>query len=117
MGLRVCAQPTSRQAVCRAGEFISWTEPGAKFVHSSFTSHKTGMPHKHPRTLWHEIAPDEYDFCSNANPQVNYPRWSQAYQRRINSSALAKTMPTLTFYGCADQVAGLYSGMDLKNYY
>jgi methionine sulfoxide reductase catalytic subunit len=50
---------------------------------------------KHPRTLWHKIAPDEYGFYSNVNPQVDYPRWSQTHERRIDSSAFPKTMPTL----------------------
>jgi len=72
---------------------------------------------KQPRTLWHEIAPDEYGFYSNVNPQVDHPRWSQAHERRIDSSAFPKTMPTLMFNGYADQVASLYNGMDLKKYY
>jgi sulfoxide reductase catalytic subunit YedY len=72
---------------------------------------------KQPRTLWHEIAPDEYGFYSNVNPQVDHPRWSQAHERRIDSSAFPKTMPTLIFNGYADQVASLYNGMDLKKYY
>jgi sulfoxide reductase catalytic subunit YedY len=72
---------------------------------------------KQPRTLWHEIAPDEYGFYSNVNPQVDHPRWSQAHERRIDSSAFPKTMPTLMFNGYADQVASLYNGMDLKKFY
>jgi sulfoxide reductase catalytic subunit YedY len=72
---------------------------------------------KQPRTLWHEIAPDEYGFYANVNPQVDHPRWSQAHERRIDSSAFPKTVPTLMFNGYADQVASLYNGMDLKKYY
>ena len=81
----------------------------------------TDARHRHPdevsRTLWHEIAPDEYGFYSNVNPQVDHPRWSQAHERRIDSSAFPKTMPTLMFNGYADKVASLYNGMDLKKYY
>jgi methionine sulfoxide reductase catalytic subunit len=72
---------------------------------------------KQPRTLWHEIAADEYGFYANVNPQVDHPRWSQAHERRIDSSAFPKTIPTLAFNGYADQVARLYNGMDLKKYY
>jgi sulfoxide reductase catalytic subunit YedY len=72
---------------------------------------------KQPRTLWHEIAPDDYGFYSNVNPQVDHPRWSQAHERRTDSSAFPKTIPTLMFNGSADQVASLYNGMDLKKYY
>jgi sulfoxide reductase catalytic subunit YedY len=69
---------------------------------------------KQPHTLWNEIAPNEYGFYSNVNPQVDHPRWSQAHERRIDSSPFPKTIPTQMFNGYADQVASLYSGMDLK---
>ena len=69
---------------------------------------------KQPRTLWNEIAPNEYGFYSNVNPTVDHPRWSQAHERRIDSSAFPKTIPTLPFNGYADQVAGMYAGMDLR---
>lgn len=72
---------------------------------------------KQPRTLWNEAGPSEYGFYSNVNPTVNHPRWSQAHERRIDSSAFPKTIPTLPFNGYADQVASLYNGMDLKKYY
>jgi hypothetical protein len=48
---------------------------------------------------------------------VDHRRWSQAHERRIDSTAFPKTMPTLVFSGYADQVANLYNGMDLKKYY
>jgi sulfoxide reductase catalytic subunit YedY len=69
---------------------------------------------KQPHTSWNESAPNEYGFYSNVNPQVDHPRWSQAHERRIDSSAFPKTIPTLMFNGYADQVASLYAGMDLK---
>lgn len=72
---------------------------------------------KQPRTLWNEAGPSEYGFYSNVNPSVNHPRWSQAHERRIDSSAFPKTIPTLPFNGYGDQVASLYNGMDLKKYY
>lgn len=68
---------------------------------------------KQPRTTWNETAPGEYGFYSNVNPQVDHPRWSQAHERRIDSSAFPHSVPTQMFNGYADQVAGMYSGMDL----
>ncbi|HMK07959.1 MAG TPA: protein-methionine-sulfoxide reductase catalytic subunit MsrP [Anaerolineales bacterium] len=69
---------------------------------------------KRPATLWNTVAPNEYGFYSNVNPQVDHPRWSQASERRIGESGRRET---LMFNGYADQVAGLYSGMDLKANY
>jgi sulfoxide reductase catalytic subunit YedY len=64
-----------------------------------------------PETLWSKIAPDEYGFYSNVNPNVPHPRWSQASERRIGETS---RRPTLMFNGYAEQVAHLYEGMDLK---
>ena len=72
---------------------------------------------KQPKTTWNEMAPSEYGFYSNVNPSVDHPRWSQARERRIDSSAFPRTIPTQPFNGYADQVASLYAGMDLKKYY
>jgi sulfoxide reductase catalytic subunit YedY len=70
-----------------------------------------------PPTTWNEIAPNEYGFYSNVNPKKDHPRWSQATERRIGDGIFAPKRPTLMFNGYADQVASLYSGMDLqKNY-
>ncbi len=67
-----------------------------------------------PQTTWHLMASNEYGFYSNVNPQVDHPRWSQASERRIGEF---RKRPTLMFNGYADQVASLYSGMDLRKYY
>ena len=67
-----------------------------------------------PRTLWSTSAPNEYGFYSNVNPNVPHPRWSQASERRIGE---ASRSPTLMFNGYADQVASLYTGMDLRANY
>jgi sulfoxide reductase catalytic subunit YedY len=69
---------------------------------------------KQPPTSWSLSAPQEYGFYSNVNPEVDHPRWSQATERRIGEFFRRKT---LMFNGYADQVAGLYSGMDLKKFY
>jgi sulfoxide reductase catalytic subunit YedY len=67
-----------------------------------------------PRTTWSDAAPNEYGFYSNVNPNVDHPRWSQATERRIGEFG---RRDTLLFNGYADQVAGLYGGMDLSEYY
>ncbi len=70
-----------------------------------------------PPTTWNRMAPEEYGFYSNVNPTKDHPRWSQASERRIGASIFAAKQRTLMFNGYADQVAGLYSGMDLQKYY
>jgi sulfoxide reductase catalytic subunit YedY len=71
-----------------------------------------------PQTSWNKQAPREYGFYSNVNPNVDHPRWSQGTERRIGEGGLfAKRRPTLMFNGYADQVASLYSGMDLKEFF
>jgi sulfoxide reductase catalytic subunit YedY len=67
-----------------------------------------------PTSLWMAAAPWEYGFYANVNPRVDHPRWSQADERRIGESGRRKT---LMFNGYADQVASLYTGMDLRKFY
>jgi sulfoxide reductase catalytic subunit YedY len=67
-----------------------------------------------PKTAWNKAAPNEYGFYSNVNPQVDHPRWSQANERRIGEFF---KRPTLMFNGYGDQVASLYSGMDLRKWF
>jgi methionine sulfoxide reductase catalytic subunit len=69
---------------------------------------------KQPRTAWNDRAPNEYGFYSNVNPNVDHPRWSQRTERRIGESLFHQKRTTLMFNGYGDQVAQLYSGMDLK---
>jgi sulfoxide reductase catalytic subunit YedY len=72
---------------------------------------------KQPETTWNQTNSSEYGFYSNVNPTVDHPRWSQAHERRIDSSFLPHTIPTQMFNGYSDQVASLYAGMDLKKNY
>jgi sulfoxide reductase catalytic subunit YedY len=69
---------------------------------------------KEPPTTWNELAPNEYGFYSNVNPNVDHPRWSQKTERRIGLPFYAQRKATLMFNGYGDQVASLYAGMDLK---
>ncbi|MFC0269348.1 protein-methionine-sulfoxide reductase catalytic subunit MsrP [Kushneria aurantia] len=71
-----------------------------------------------PATAWSSINPREYGFYSNVNPDVDHPRWSQARERRLPNSLFSPNMiDTQMFNGYEDQVASLYSGMDLQKYY
>jgi methionine sulfoxide reductase catalytic subunit len=72
---------------------------------------KIRLVEKQPATTWNKSAPNEYGFYSNVNPTVDHPRWSQAKERRIGEFFKRNT---LMFNGYGDQVANLYSGMDLK---
>jgi sulfoxide reductase catalytic subunit YedY len=73
---------------------------------------------KEPRTSWNVVAPREYGFYSNVNPDVDHPRWSQASEIRIGEGGLFKPKrKTLPFNGYADQVAALYAGMDLRKFF
>jgi sulfoxide reductase catalytic subunit YedY len=67
-----------------------------------------------PQTSWIKANPAEYGFYSNVNPSVDHPRWSQAKERRIGEFL---KRPTLSFNGYAEQVASLYSGMDLQKFF
>ncbi|WP_236451446.1 protein-methionine-sulfoxide reductase catalytic subunit MsrP [Stutzerimonas stutzeri] len=71
-----------------------------------------------PRTTWQSMAPEEYGFYANVNPQVSHPRWSQARERRLPGSLFSPNVrDTLLFNGYADQVADLYASMDLTKDY
>lgn len=69
---------------------------------------------KMPQTAWMKANAREYGFYSNVNPNVDHPRWSQAKERRIGEFLKRKT---LMFNGYGEQVADLYTGMDLKRYF
>ena len=71
-----------------------------------------------PNTTWMKSNPKEYGFYSNVNPSVDHPRWSQATERRLPSSVFSPNIrPTQMFNGYEDDVAHLYQGMDLRQFY
>ncbi|MEN7342498.1 MAG: protein-methionine-sulfoxide reductase catalytic subunit MsrP [Pseudomonadota bacterium] len=69
---------------------------------------------RQPPTSWNLSAPNEYGFYANVNPDVDHPRWSQARERRIGGGVFAPKIPTLPFNGYGEEVASLYSGLDLR---
>jgi methionine sulfoxide reductase catalytic subunit len=75
---------------------------------------KIRFQEKMPPTTWNRLAPNEYGFYSNVNPNVDHPRWTQSKERRLGEIF---KRPTLMFNGYGDQVASLYTGMDLKKNY
>ena len=75
---------------------------------------KIELVKKMPMTAWMWALPREYGFYSNVNPNVNHPRWSQATERVINGDIFSPRVKTLMFNGYGDEVAHLYTGMDLK---
>ena len=72
---------------------------------------------RQPRTSWEKAAPSEYGFYANVNPQVDHPRWSQARERRIGAGIFTPKQPTLLFNGYGEQVADLYTGLNLRKNY
>ena len=84
---------------------------GFKYIKSIV---KIDLVEEMPVSLWMAAAPHEYGFFANVNPDVPHPRWSQATERRIGAT---KRRETLLFNGYAEEVAHLYSGMDLKKWY
>jgi len=80
---------------------------------------KIRLQETQPKTTWELSAPKEYGFYANVNPEVDHPRWTQKYERRLPSASLFKPnrIETRMFNGYADQVAHLYKGMDLHRYF
>ena len=76
-----------------------------------------GFSEKEPPSTWNLAAPSEYGFYSNVNPEVDHPRWSQASERRLEANVFDGRLPTPMFNGYADEVAGLYAGMDLRKFF
>lgn len=73
---------------------------------------------RQPATSWELIAPSEYGFYANVNPAVDHPRWSQKSERRLPTGFFSPNrMATRPFNGYGEQVASLYTGMDLARYY
>jgi sulfoxide reductase catalytic subunit YedY len=70
-----------------------------------------------PLTAWNKAAPNEYGFYANVNPSVPHPRWSQYSERQLGSRFFTARRQTELFNGYAEQVASLYSDMDLRHFF
>ena len=78
---------------------------------------KIRFTEKMPATAWNKMAAKEYGFFANVNPEVSHPRWSQKRERILGASIFTPKRTTELFNGYGNQVAGLYSNMDLKKLY
>lgn len=75
---------------------------------------KIRFTEKMPQTAWMKAGPTEYGFYANVNPTVDHPRWTQSTERRIGGGLFSPRIKTQMFNGYAEQVAQLYTGMDLR---
>nr|ADI18760.1 sulfite oxidase and related enzymes [uncultured gamma proteobacterium HF4000_36I10] len=79
---------------------------------------KIRLTERQPDTTWQQLAPREYGFYANVNPNVDHPRWSQKFERRLPNSLFdPNRIKTRMFNGYEEQVAHLYKGMNLRRYY
>ncbi len=79
---------------------------------------KIHLTEEQPSTSWQLLNAREYGFYSNVNPEVDHPRWSQKYERRLPSTLFKPNrIATRKFNGYEEQVASLYAGMDLRKNY
>ncbi len=78
---------------------------------------RISLTSEQPPTTWNMQNSREYGFYSNVNPEVDHPRWSQASERRVGDGLFSPRQPTQMFNGYADEVASLYSGMNLVQNY
>ncbi len=77
---------------------------------------RISLVEEQPPATWNVTNPSEYGFYSNVNPTVDHPRWSQATERRIGGGLFSSRQPTLMFNGY-DEVAPLYAGLDLREFF
>ena len=107
LGLSMYGEHMPKQNVAPLRVVVPWKYgfKGAKSIV------KLRFVEKQPPTVWTKAAPDEYGFYSNVNPDVPHKHWSQSHERRLGEFFKRKTLP---FNGYAEQVAGLYAGMDLR---
>ncbi|WP_137820433.1 protein-methionine-sulfoxide reductase catalytic subunit MsrP [Pseudomonas sp. 2FG] len=78
---------------------------------------RISLTREQPKNTWQALAPSEYGFYANVNPAVDHPRWTQARERRLPSGLFSpNVIPTRLFNGY-DEVASLYSGLDLRENY
>nr|WP_084005010.1 protein-methionine-sulfoxide reductase catalytic subunit MsrP [Gilvimarinus polysaccharolyticus] len=75
---------------------------------------KIEFTQKQPPTSWNILAPNEYGFYANVNPEVDHPRWSQATERRLPSGLFSPNIIDTQMFNGYDEVASLYKNVDLR---
>ncbi|RFU13850.1 protein-methionine-sulfoxide reductase catalytic subunit MsrP [Rhodobacteraceae bacterium W635] len=78
---------------------------------------RISLTEEQPEATWNMQNPREYGFYSNVNPNVDHPRWSQASERRVGGGLFSSRIPTRMFNGYEEEVAHMYEGMDLSEYF
>ena len=75
---------------------------------------KISFVDKKPMGMWEKIAPLEYGFWANVNPNVSHPRWSQTTEQQLGVDG---RVPTMIYNGYGSQVANMYDSLEptLKN--
>ena len=110
MAVGICGKPLPNQSGAPLRLVVPW-KYGFKGI-KSIT--KINFTTTQPQTSWNMAGPREYGFYSNVNPEVNHPRWSQASERRIGEFF---RRDTLMFNGYGEEVASMYTDMDLSTNY
>jgi sulfoxide reductase catalytic subunit YedY len=113
MATGVYGEPLAKQCGAPIRLVVPW-KYGFKSIKSIV---RITLTEDEPPATWNQTNPREYGFYSNVNPTVNHPRWSQATERKIGGGLFASRQDTLMFNGYEDEVASLYEGMDLREYF
>jgi len=113
MATGVYGEPLAKQCGAPIRLVVPW-KYGFKSIKSIV---RITLTEDEPSATWNQTNPREYGFYSNVNPTVNHPRWSQASERKIGGGLFASRQDTLMFNGYEDEVASLYEGMDLREFF
>ena len=113
MATGVYGEPLAKQCGAPIRLVVPW-KYGFKSIKSIV---RITLTEDEPPATWNQTNPREYGFYSNVNPTVNHPRWSQATERKIGGGLFASRQDTLMFNGYENEVASLYEGMDLREFF
>lgn len=113
MATGVYGEPLAKQCGAPIRLVVPW-KYGFKSIKSIV---RITLTEDEPPATWNQTNPREYGFYSNVNPTVNHPRWSQATERKIGGGLFASRQDTLMFNGYEDEVASLYEGMNLREFF
>ncbi len=70
---------------------------------------KISFVNKRPIGLWEKLAPKEYGFWANVNPNIPHPRWSQKSEQQLGVDG---RIPTVIYNGYGDYVASMYNKLE-----
>ena len=70
---------------------------------------KITLVNNRPLGMWEKLAPKEYGFWANVNPDVSHPRWSQKSEQQLGVDG---RVPTIIYNGYGEQVASMYNKLE-----